>query len=102
VLLGHVDGQGTVVTRREDAGASVLGIRLDVAGLRSLLVPKGPIAVDGVSLTVQRLTRPSTIVVHLIPETLRQTTFGERRVGDGVNVEVDYLAKLWGRRAGGY
>jgi riboflavin synthase len=56
------------------------------------VVEKGSIALDGVSLTVASVAR-DTITVSLIPETLRRTTWGQRRVGDGLNVEVDVLAK---------
>ncbi len=94
VLLGHVDGLGTVATRRQVSGELALGIRVVDGRLPSVLVPKGPVAVDGVSLTVgQRLGR-SVFTVHLIPETLRQTTLGDLKVGDRVNLELDYLAKL--------
>lgn len=93
ILLGHVDGVGTIVKRRQLPGELVLEVRapLDV---RRFLVPKGPVAVDGISLTIgKRLTR-SSFTVHLIPETLRRTTLREKRPGDRVNIEVDYLAKL--------
>ena len=93
VVFGHVDGVGTVVSRRQLQGELVLTIRL-ASALRKSLVPKGPVAVDGVSLTVGRALGLSTFTVHLIPETLRQTTLASRRVGDGVNIELDYLAKL--------
>lgn len=93
VLLGHVDGVGTVVRRREQAGQLTLEIRVP-ASLAAFLTPKGPVAVDGVSLTVGRAVRGGRFTVHLIPETLRQTTLGERYPGDRVNLEVDYLAKL--------
>jgi riboflavin synthase len=52
------------------------------------------VAVDGVSLTVGRLIGASGFTIHLIPETMRQTTLGERAVGSRVNIEFDYLAKL--------
>ena len=93
ILLGHVDGVGSVVTRRQFQGELVLEIRAPTA-LRRFLVPKGPIAVDGVSLTLGQAVRRSTFTIHLIPETLRQTTLGSRRRGQPVNLEVDYLAKL--------
>jgi riboflavin synthase len=93
VVLGHVDGTGAVSARRAQAGELVLTIRL-ASALRRRLVPKGPVTVDGVSLTVGRSLTPSTFSVHLIPETLRQTTLASRRVGDRVNIEVDYFAKL--------
>ncbi len=93
VVFGHVDGTGTVAKRRQLAGELVLEIRV-APPLRALLVPKGPVAVDGVSVTVGRTPGPAAFTLHLIPETLRQTTLGERRVRDRVNIELDYLAKL--------
>jgi len=113
ILFGHVDGLGTVVRRRQRAGELVLELRVPAA-LRKFLVAKGPVAVDGVSLTVGESPSASTFRVHLIPETLRQTTLGARAVGDRVNLELDYLAKLvhqflrrnrhaaieWGERVG--
>ena len=92
LLFGHVDGLGTVVGRRERAGELVLDIRVG-AKLGRLLVPKGPIAVDGISLTVGTV-RKGTFTIHLIPETLRQTTLRGLHRGDRVNVELDYFAKL--------
>lgn len=93
ILLGHVDGVGAIVSRRRQPGELVLEIRVPPT-LRRFLVPKGPIAVDGVSLTVGQSLRRSTFTIHLIPETLRHTTFESRRHGEAVNLEVDYLAKL--------
>jgi riboflavin synthase len=93
ILFGHVDGVGTVVKRCERAGELILDIRVPKA-VRRLLVPKGPVAVDGISLTVGGTLAASTFTVHLIPETLRQTTLREKQPGARVNVEVDYLAKL--------
>jgi len=93
ILFGHVDGVGRITRRRERAGERVLEIRVD-RRLGRWLVPKGPVAVDGISLTVGELPRGSTFAVHLIPETLRQTTLGLRQVGERVNIELDYLAKL--------
>ncbi|MBI3997221.1 MAG: riboflavin synthase [Candidatus Omnitrophica bacterium] len=92
-VFGHVDGMGTVLKRRQLAGELVFDIHI-APSLRKFLVPKGPVAVDGVSLTVGRTPRPSTFTVHLIPETLRQTTLASRVAGDRVNLELDYLAKL--------
>lgn len=93
ILFGHIDGVGTVVQRRERPGGVALTVRL-ASSLRKLLVPKGPIAVDGVSLTVGDTLTSSTFTVHLIPETLRQTTLRSLAVRDRVNLEADYLAKL--------
>ncbi len=100
VVLGHVDGTGTIVKRAQRAGALVLTIRADAAA-RRLLVPKGPIAVDGVSLTVGPQVRGGMFTIHLIPETLRHTMLATRRQGDRVNVEADYLAKVVALTAAG-
>lgn len=93
LLFGHVDGLGTIVDRRQEQGELILTVRV-APSLRRSLVPKGPIAVDGVSLTVGRRLTASTFGVHLIPETLRQTILGRLAVGDHVNIELDYFSKL--------
>ena len=93
LVFGHVDALGTVVKRRQAAGELVVEIRVSPS-VRKLLVPKGPVAVDGVSLTVGAAPTASTFTVHLIPETLRHTTLSIRQVGERVNVELDYFAKL--------
>ena len=93
VVLGHVDGVGAVARRTQRPGELSLTIRAP-AGVRPYLVPQGPITVNGVSLTIGRQPSASTFTVHLIPETLRQTTLRALSVGDRVNLEVDYLAKL--------
>ena len=93
ILFGHVDGLGIVVRRRQRPGELALDIRVPPA-LRKFLVPKGPVAVDGVSLTVGEAPTASTFSIHLIPETLRLTTVGAKQVGDRVNLELDYFAKL--------
>ena len=92
-VFGHVDGVGTVAARRQRDGEVVLELRIGPR-LHEFLVAKGPVAVDGVSLTVGRLLRGSAFTVHLIPETMRQTTLGARPAGSRVNIELDYLAKL--------
>ena len=93
VVLGHVDGMASVAQRREHPRELVLKFRVG-SGLRRWLVPKGPVAIDGVSLTVGRELTPTSFAIHLIPETLRRTTLRTLKTGDRVNVEIDYLAKL--------
>ena len=93
IVLGHVDGMGTVVKRRQLADELILDIRLAPL-LRKFLVPKGPVTVDGVSLTVGEKLTHTTFPVHLIPETVRHTTLRSRQLGEQVNIEVDYFAKL--------
>jgi riboflavin synthase len=92
VVLGHVDAVGTI--RRVRPGAA--GLELLVAAppeIMGLMVPKGSVAVDGVSLTTGSLER-NGFWLYLIPETVERTTLGSRRAGDEVNLEADYLAKL--------
>ena len=92
VVLGHVD----VVGRIRRVRPTSAGLELLVAApekIMELLVPKGSIAVDGVSLTAGVLERDG-FWLYLIPETVGRTTLGARRVGDEVNLEADYLAKL--------
>lgn len=90
-VLGHVDGVGRVSARR----ASGRDVMLDIAypaRLRRLFIPKGSIAVDGVSLTIGRIT-PRAFRIYVIPATLRLTTLGAARRGTRVNVEADVLGK---------
>lgn len=91
LVQGHVDGIGRVVQRQPGEAWDVVSVELP-PGLSRYVVEKGSIALDGVSLTVAS-TEGDMVVVSLIPETLRRTTWGTRRVGDAVNVEVDVLAK---------
>lgn len=99
LVLGHVDGVGTLV---EKSASGRLLVELPKA-LLPLVVEKGSIALDGISLTVNELRDPA-IVLQLIPETLRATTWGGKQPGARVNVEADILgkhvARLLGRRSG--
>jgi len=92
LVLGHVDGVGEIV-RRETVGEGVLVELKLPAGLAPLVVSKGSIALDGISLTVNALVGPDRISLFLIPETLRATTWGIKEVGAKVNVEADILGK---------
>lgn len=91
LVLGHVDGVGKV-TKVERLGANrLLRVRAP-ASLARYVARKGSIAVDGVSLTVNGV-RGAEFEVNLIPHTLAVTTLKDLRVGDGVNLEVDPLAR---------
>jgi riboflavin synthase len=86
-VSGHVSGTATVL-RATRAGPD-FRVELGVPEQwLSCLFPQGFVAVDGASLTLVSVTRAS-FAVHLIPETLRRTQLGLRRVGDAVNVELD-------------
>jgi riboflavin synthase len=101
IVQGHIDGTGEVLEVRPGAQWSVLRIALPPA-LAPLVVDKGSIAVDGVSLTVSAAspapaspTVPAEawFEVSLIPETLEATTLGTKAPGDRVNLETDILAR---------
>jgi riboflavin synthase len=96
IVQGHVDGTATLLSITPGDAWRVLRFSLSPA-LAPLVVDKGSITVDGVSLTVSTIspaTEPAQwFEVSLIPETLIATTLGERRVGDAVNIETDILAR---------
>ena len=87
-VSGHVIGQGEVVLARKEGHVCVLGIGVPPSWMKYVL-NKGFIAVDGSSLTVCDATADGSFAVHLIPETLRLTRLGQKRLGDRLNVELD-------------
>lgn len=115
LLLGHVDGVGRVMKRLSSKGSVTLEVEIPSA-LAPFLVPKGPIALNGVSLTLgtvpparlagskpgragtvsRNFEVPGTVKrirVHLVSHTLAVTTLGKKPVGGQVNIEVDLIAK---------
>ena len=98
VVQGHVDGVGTVRSLEPEGD----GVRLTVeapSDLLRYLVEKGSVAVEGVSLTVAGL-HDDAFEIALIPYTLAETTLGDLRPGEPVNLEVDVLAKYVERLLG--
>jgi len=91
MVSGHVDGTGRVESARKQAGTLALRVSApdDVA---PYLFKKGSIAIDGVSLTVNKVEGASFEVL-LIPHTLEVTRLGELRAGSRVNLEADMIAK---------
>ncbi len=91
MVSGHIDAVGEIAARR-DLGANLeLEIRAPAAQLR-YVVEKGSIAVDGISLTVNKVTDQS-FTVALIPHTVGATTLGAKSVGAAVNLETDIIGK---------
>lgn len=91
LVSGHVDGIGTVVRQTKHDIAVVYEITCPPV-LAKYLVPKGSIAVDGISLTIIEV-KPQTFTVSLIPHTRGVTAMSLKKVGDKVNLEGDVLAK---------
>jgi 3,4-dihydroxy 2-butanone 4-phosphate synthase/3,4-dihydroxy 2-butanone 4-phosphate synthase/GTP cyclohydrolase II len=92
LVQGHVDAVGKVMRVDEDAPGRRMWIRPPERTLAEL-VPKGSVAIDGVSLTVAEVVR-DRFAVALIPSTLIETTLGDLAAGDRVNLETDLLGKL--------
>ncbi len=90
-VQGHIDGIGRVVSVTPEGEARIIEFEAPPLILR-YAVPKGFIAVDGVSLTVVE-RRSTTFTISFIPYTLAHTIAGRYRVGDWVNLEVDVLGK---------
>ncbi len=90
-VLGHVDGTATLRSRRAAGEGAELEFAL-APEFCADVVPKGSVAVDGVSLTVARLV-PDGFAVAVVPHTLEATTLGGVRPGGKVNVETDILVK---------
>lgn len=91
LVSGHVDGLGEVLAIDEDARSQRWRFRVPQA-LSRYIAKKGSVCIDGVSLTVNAV-EADDFEVNLIPHTLQVTTFGARRVGDAVNIEVDLMAR---------
>jgi len=91
MVTGHIDGVARVLDRRDEGGMAAF--TLEAPGdLARYIAEKGSLALDGTSLTVNRVDG-TRFEVMLIPHTLAGTTWGERRPGDCVNLEVDLLAR---------
>ena len=91
IVQGHVDGVGEVIGIVPEGNSRVMRFRAPTDLMR-YIVPKGFIAVDGISLTVVEV-QGSAFTVSVIPTTYRETVLGVRREGDMVNLEADIIAK---------
>ncbi|MGE0279414.1 MAG: riboflavin synthase [Rhizobiaceae bacterium] len=95
IVSGHVDGMARIVAREDEGGA----VRFTLEAPRELakfIAPKGSVALDGTSLTVNKVdgTRFDVLLIH---HSLQVTTWGERQAGDSVNLEVDTMARYAAR-----
>lgn len=97
LVQGHVDGTATIVDRVEEGGA----VRFVIEAPKELarfIAPKGSVALDGTSLTVNAV-EGNRFDVLIIAHTLEVTTWGERKTGDRVNIEIDQMARYAARLA---
>ncbi len=98
LVTGHVDAVGEIATTSPQGDGAFIRVRFP-PNLSRLVVMKGSIAVDGISLTIAELTE-DTFGVAVIPYTLDATTLGTKRPGDAVNLEADLLGKYVARYLG--
>jgi riboflavin synthase len=97
LVSGHVDGVGHVVSIAPEARSLRWSFELPPA-LARYVAAKGSICIDGVSLTVNEV-EANRFGVNLIPHTIEVTTFRNKHAGDGVNIEVDLIARYVERLA---
>ena len=97
IVSGHVDGMAEIVGR-DDEGEAVRFTLEAPRDLARFIAAKGSVALDGTSLTVNRVegTRFDVLLIH---HSLQVTTWGERAVGDSVNIEIDTMARYAARLA---
>ena len=97
IVSGHVDGLAEIVAR-EDEGDAVRFVLEAPRELAKFIAAKGSVALDGTSLTVNKVegTRFDVLLIH---HSLSVTTWGERKVGDRVNIEIDTMARYAARLA---
>lgn len=91
LVSGHVDGVGRIQTKEQQQRSWILKIGIEER-LSRYVIEKGSIAVDGISLTVNRCEN-TAFEVNIIPETGKVTTILEKKVGDLVNIETDLIGK---------
>lgn len=91
LVTGHVDGIGRLLLRHPAGNSTVYQFQIP-AKLLEYVVPKGSIAIDGISLTVAQI-RGESIACAVVPHTEQVTTLKDKPIGAAVNVEVDMLAK---------
>lgn len=95
IVAGHVDGVAEVVAIRPEGESRRMTIEIP-APLSRFVAPKGSVALDGVSLTVNGVDGPR-FSVNVIPHTLNVTTLGEAKIGSKLNFEADLLARYVAR-----
>ncbi|MFM2423041.1 MAG: riboflavin synthase, alpha subunit [Pseudomonadota bacterium] len=100
IVSGHVDGVATITAIVADGESRRFTIEVP-ATLARFVAPKGSVALDGTSLTVNEVDDHAdgrtTFGINLIPHTLTETTWGRKRTGDEINLEIDMLARYMAR-----
>jgi riboflavin synthase len=90
-VLGHVDDKGRILSKTQKSGSVILAVEVNDQ-LSRQIVEKGSVAIDGISLTVNKLEK-GRFYVNIIPHTATNTTLLAKKEGDLVNIETDVLGK---------
>jgi riboflavin synthase len=91
IVAGHVDGVGRIVDMHADGSSRRLTVEAP-AELARYIAPKGSVALDGISLTVNEVEK-NRFGINIVPHTLTHTTLGAKKPGDRVNLEADVFAR---------
>lgn len=95
IVSGHVDGTAELISIKEEGDSYRLKIKAPKA-LAGFIAPKGSVALDGISLTINEV-EGETFGVNIIPHTWAHTTLSERKAGDMLNIEIDMMARYVAR-----
>lgn len=95
IVSGHVDGVAEIIAMRDEGDSTRFTFRVPAA-LAGFIAPKGSVALNGTSLTVNEV-EGTDFGVNIIPHTKAVTTWGQAQVGDAINLEIDTLARYVAR-----
>ena len=95
IVSGHVDGLAEIMSIRQDGDSYRVSLKAP-DHLAPMIAPKGSVALDGISLTVNEVDA-NTFGIMVIPHTWTHTTLGQNQIGDRINLEVDMLARYVAR-----
>ncbi|RFM21867.1 riboflavin synthase [Clostridium botulinum] len=91
IVSGHIDGTGEIINMKKEGIATLLEIKAK-QNLLKYMIPKGSVALDGVSLTLVDI-KGKSFTVSLIPHTIEETILVNKNIGDIINIECDVLGK---------
>jgi len=91
MVTGHIEGMGKLLLRHVSGNSTIYQFQLPFE-LMDYIVPKGSVAIDGISLTVAQI-RGDSFAAAVVPHTEEVTTLKDKAIGSAVNVEVDVMAK---------
>lgn len=98
LVFGHVDGRAEIIDLKQEGESCRVQIAAPLE-LAHYIAPKGSVALDGVSLTVNEVSG-NRFGVNIIPHTWAHTTFQDKKIGDILNIEIDMLARYVARMLG--